>query len=282
MKLSTKESLTGVLFGLPAFVGLLIFLVVPFVVSFTLSINTANPDTTHWYQYYEDVLSSQTFQLAITNTIRFVLCGVPLIVGLQLLLAMLLRRTTPKTSFVRSVFILPLVVPIASVILFFMMIFLDQGYANGLLKLVNLEPISWLGSEAAFYVLLLLYVWKNCGYGMVLFIAGLSAISPEYYEAGRMDGASERQLFLKITLPLLVPTFGFVIFVAIVNAFKIFREAFLLSGDYPDRSIYMIQHFMNNNFRNLNYQRLSVSAMVVFVIVLACMLLVFWSRRSDV
>lgn len=281
MGLRTKEALTGLAFALPCLIGLLAFFAVPFLLSIRMSINTVNLDATPWYTYYASVFSSTAFQLALSNTLRFIAIGVPLIIIIELFMAIGLFRSTALTSFMRSAFVLPLVVPIASVILVFQAFFMDKGYINAFLTALHIAPVMWLSSSNAFYVLLIIYIWKNCGYGMVLFIAGLSGISKEYYEAGRIDGANERQLLFHITIPQLMPTFSFVLFISIINSFKVFREAYILSGAYPDKSIYMIQHFMNNNFQNLNYQRLSVSSVAVFLIVLMLMLLIFLYRKKD-
>jgi multiple sugar transport system permease protein len=168
MRLRTREAFTGLAFALPALIGLLTFFVVPFLVSIRMSINTANLDTTAWYVYYSDVFKSQAFTLAAMNTIKFIVVGVPLIVVTELFMAMLLFHSNTLTSFVRSAFVFPLVVPMASVILVFKAFFMDKGYINVFLSTLGHAHISWLSSGAAFYVLLLIYIWKNCGYGMVL------------------------------------------------------------------------------------------------------------------
>lgn len=143
---------------------------------------------------------------------------------------------------------------------------------------------SWLQSDYAFVVLLLLYVWKNCGYNIILISTGLSSIPQEYYENADAEGANGWQKFRRITLPLMFPNFFFVTVISIVNAFKVFREAYLLAGDTPHSSIYMLQHFMNNNFFNLNYQRLSVAALTVFLVIFALLAVFFivLRRRGDV
>ena len=109
----------------------------------------------------------------------------------------------------------------------------------------------------------------------MLFLAGLSAIPREYREAAASDGASYWQTLRYITLPLMTPTFFFILIVSIINSFKSFREAYLLGGATPHESIYMLQHFMNNNFQNLSYQRLSVAALLVFLVIFALVLVLF-------
>ena len=137
-------------------------------------------------------------------------------------------------------------------------------------------PIEdWVQSEYAFPLLIALYIWKNCGYDLVLFLAGLSAIPREYREAAASQGASYWQTLRYITLPLMTPTFFFILIVSIINSFKSFREAYLLGGANPHDSEIARQHFMNNNFQNLSYQRLSVAALLVFLVIFALVLVLF-------
>src|SRR5690606_13663667 len=124
----------------------------------------------------------------------------------------------------------------------------------------GIEPVNWLRSGWSTGVVALVYVWKNCGYNMVLFLAGLGNIPKEYYEAAYIDGAGPFTCLIKITLPYMVPTSFFVLIISIINSFKVFREVYLLAGKYPYQDIYLLQHFMNNNFFNLSYQKLTTAA----------------------
>ena len=124
-------------------------------------------------------------------------------------------------------------------------------------------PVDWIGSKAAFGVLVFAYLWKNFGYDMVLWLSGLSAINPALYEAAQIDGAGSLQRFVRITLPNLMPTLFTITVLSLLNSFKVFREAYLIAGGYPDDSIYLLQHFMNNNFQNLNYQKISAAAVSI-------------------
>ena len=98
---------------------------------------------------------------------------------------------------------------------------------------------------------------------MVLWLSGLSAINPALYEAAQIDGAGSLQRFVRITLPNLMPTLFTITVLSLLNSFKVFREAYLIAGGYPDDSIYLLQHFMNNNFQNLNYQKISAAAVSI-------------------
>ena len=151
---------------------------------------------------------------------------------------------------------------------------------NGVLEQIGLHAADWTG-EQAFWVLLILYLWKNTGYNVVLFLAALNSVPPDLYEAASLDGAGWWKKLTRITLPMIAPHTRFILVISIVNLFKSFREAYILFGDHPDQSIYMIQHFMNNNFINLNYIRLSVGAALVFLVIFALVGLLLGLRDKD-
>ena len=266
MKLKTKTKWTGVVLTAPYLAGFFLLFVIPFLISVTYTftrgvgamefVGLAN---------YADVLGSAAFRLAFYNTFRFLLVGVPLLMAVSLWLACMVNGRGRAKQVFRSIFLYPMVLPVASVVMFFQVFLAERGILNSLLTHMGLPSVGWLDSETSFGVLLFLYLWKNCGYNMVLFLAGLNAIPEEYYEIARLEGAGRGQIFRRITLPLLEPSTVFVLVISIMNGFKSFREAYLLAGTMPHQSIYMLQHFMNNNFDNLNYQRLSVAAFLTFL-----------------
>lgn len=276
LQLKTKESLTGFGFVLPFLLGFLVFFIFPFLVSiyytFTHGIGGLN---FVGFENYRDVVQSSAFQRAIGNTFRFIGIGVPLIMALSLGFSLVLQKRFRGFSLFRSAFLYPLVVPIASTVMFFQVLFADRGILNSGLALFGISSVSWLNSPYAFHVLVLLYVWKNCGYNIVLFLTGLNAIPKDYREVSDLEGGSSLQYFRFVTLPLLIPSFLFVFVISIINSFKSFREAFLLGGAYPHKSIYLLQHFMNNNFENLNYQRLSVAALLTFSFIFLFVIVLF-------
>ena len=124
------------------------------------------------------------------------------------------------------------------------------------------------GSGNAMMVVVMVTVWSMSGYYMVMFIAGIKAISSTYYETARIDGGNGRQQFWYITLPQL-KEMGFVIVViSIINSFKVFREAYLIGGDYPNQSIYMLQHLFNNWFVRLELGKLTAAAIMLALVVI--------------
>lgn len=163
--------------------------------------------------------------------------------------------------------------------LLFDIVFAQSGVVNQWLQAAGIAPVQWLDSNASIGVLVLLYVWKNCGYNIVLFLAALNAIPGEYYEALRLETNSLMRRHRHITLPLIMPYTFFILVISIVNSFKSFRESYILFGPHPHEGIYMIQHFINNNFNNINYVRLSVAAILVFLVLFVVILAMFWARN---
>lgn len=284
--LKKKESCKGLLFALPFLLGFFLFYIIPFGISIQYSFTSGIGGLTFvGLKNYKDVLGSYAFQLAAANTFRFIGCGIPLILLLSLLLAIFLYDAAGRTRMFQSIFLYPIILPIGSVVMFFQVMLSEYGFLNRILYRLGLPQVDWLESSAAFGVLLFLYIWKNCGYNIVLFLTGLNGIPIDYEDAAKLDGAGRWQYFRYIQCPLLIPSFLFVFVMSVINSFKCYREAYLLGGRYPDDSIYMLQHFMNNNFESLNYQRLSVSAllvfMIIFVLVIALFLMKFRAEQES-
>ena len=213
---------------------------------------------------YRKVLSSQAFRLAAGNTAKFLLIGIPLLLVIALCVALLLRQTLFGRKLCSNTILIPLVIPIASIVM----------------VVEKLIPAQVLESPSAFWVLMALYLWKNFGYITVLLLAGLSMIPQGLYDAAAIEGANGVQKLWHITLPLLLPSLAFGTVIGIINSFKSYREAFLLGGRYPHESIYMLQHFLNNNFENLNYARLAVASVMTALPIILATLAVLMLRRK--
>lgn len=254
----------------PVLVGVFVFFAVPFCItvwySFTFGVGGAEFVA---LANYAKVFRSSAFLLAARNTLRFLGIAVPLIMLLGFVLALLLQRKFAGTRLFRSVLLFPLVVPVASIVMVLQVFFATRGILNTTLAYLGLPVTQWLDSPAAFWVLVGLYVWKNCGYNVILMLAGLNMIPTELYQTADIEGADGWQKFRFITMPLIWPSLFFVFVMSVINSFKTYREAFLLGGKHPHESIYMLQHFLNNNFENLNYQRLSVAAILLFLLIFA-------------
>ena len=189
-----------------------------------------------------------------------------------------------KTAgFFKSVLLLPYAIPVASIVVLWRALFSGKGLVNGLLVGLGCRPVDFMGSSAAFWVLIFTYLWRNNGYDMLLWLAGLETIPRPLYEAAAVDGATPFQTFVFITLPNLLPTVVLTTILSLVNSFKVFREAYLVAGNYPQESIYLLQHLFNNWFLSLDIGKLSAAA-VLLALGLGCVVYLlyhFWGGGQE-
>lgn len=253
----------------PSLVGVLIFFFLPLLMLLVTSFQKSPTNSDFvGFRNYERVLTNDAFINASKNTLTFALISVPLAVILALFVAMLLNSGLPGKSLFRSFLLNPMMVPVASVVLIWQVFFSYNGVINGIAEKIFDSPvkIDWLKSEYAQIVIMLLFLWKNLGYNMVLFLAALNSIPHEILESAEMDGAGPVKRFFAIKLHYLSPTIFFVGIMSLINSFKIFREVYLLTGDYPFANLYMLQHFMNNSFTHLDYSKLSAGAIIMCIV----------------
>lgn len=274
-----KEARAAFFFLVPSLTGMCLFFLLPFADTLRRSFMDAKAKEWIGLSGYQSVLSNQAFRLAAINTARFVSICIPLLLLASLMLALLVRAVRPGGSRCKTSYLLPTAIPVASVVLLWQVLFHPQGVLNGLLQSRGAAPVDFMGTSAAFWVLIATYLWKNSGYNMVLWLAGLDGLSPSLYEAAKVDGAGARQCFLYITLPGILPTLGLVAILSLLNSFKVFREAYLVAGPYPHDSIYLLQHLFNNWFTNLDISRLCAAAVLLAAALTGVILLVqklFW------
>lgn len=275
-KFKKKETIMALILIAPSVIGLLIFYIIPFIwmIIYSFFDSPINGKFVG-IQNYIGLLGNNAYKQAVANTAIFTGISVPLIIILSLLLSMLLNKKIRFSHEFRTAFIVPLVVPVASVIIFFELLFDYRGFLNRILDFFNIAPIDWMNSSYAMIAVITIYIWKNVGYNIILFLAGLQGIPKEYYEAASIDGAGPAAKFFHITLVYLMPTTFFVIIISIINSFKVFREVYLLAGDYPHQSIYMLQHYMNNAFRKLDYHKLVTSAILMTLVIYIFVFILF-------
>ena len=202
--------------------------------------------------------------------------AVPLSVIISLGLAMLLERNIPGKSIFRTFFLSPLMVPTASVVLVWQVLFHNHGTVNQVIEACGGHGIDWIKSPYGQVIIICMFLWKNLGYNMILFMSALCAIPRDIIEVADLEGASGFYKFVHIKLRYLSPTILFVLILSMINSFKIFREVYLLTGNYPQDKLYMLQHFMNNTFNSLDYQKLSAAAVLfalVMIVVMAILLI---------
>lgn len=268
------------LFLAPSLAGFALFFAAPFVIGFRYSLlDTPIDGSFVGLRNYAELLNNAIFHRAAYNTFLFTAISVPLNMALSLGLAMLLNRSLYFRSWFRIAFLAPLVIPVASIVLIWQVVFDLNGTLNGWLNMLGAAPKDWMESNAALAVVIVVYLWKNVGYNMVLFLAGLQNIPADYYEAASIDGAGPFRQWRSITLVYITPTSFFVFIMSIINSFKVFRETYTIAGEYPHDSIYMLQHYMNNMFKSLDYQKLTSAAFLMALVVVVLVLLLFVVER---
>lgn len=263
-KMARKERRRNTLFLMPSFFGVMVFFILPFLVVITYAFQD-NPINKEYVGItnFINIMKNEAFRLAAFNTLKFSFMAVPLAVVLSLLMAILLDQSIPLASNFRTIFLSPMMVPVASIILVFRVLFDYNGAVNEIIKFFGGSNIDWIKSSYAPFVILALFLWKNLGYNMILFLAGLGTIPREMMEVAYLDSSNALKLFFMIKIRYLSPTILFVAIMSLINSFKIFREVYLLSGNYPHGSMYTLQHFMNNMFESLDYQKLSSAAIIM-------------------
>lgn len=283
--LKKSEKITEISFLAPSVTGVLLFFILPFfvVVYYSVIDNPINHEFV-FFDNFVSIMQNEAFLMAAKNTTLFSVIAVPLVVVLSLLLALLLDSKIPFKSQLRASFLCPMMVPTASIVLVWQVMFHKYGTVNQLLEVFDIESVDWLKTPLGMTVVILMFLWKNLGYNMILFLAAISNIPNDILEVATLEGAGAFYKFFHLKLRYLSPTILFVTVLSLINSFKIFREVYLLTGDYPD-SLYMIQHFMNNTFSLLEYQKLSSSAIImslVMVVVIAFLFIAEYWFGKDV
>jgi len=264
---SSRTNYTGILFLLPSLAGVLVFVLLPFADVIRRSFTEMPENKWAGIENYITVFQNTAFQMAAGNTVRFLTVCMPLLILSSLAISIFLNNQTRLGQLLKSAYLVPMAIPVASVVILWKVLFHQQGLLNGLLTAAGSATVDWMNSKYAFWVLVFSYVWKNIGYNIVLWMAGLSSIPASIYEAARVDGAGEWKIFTRITLPNLSKVFYTIVILSLLNSFKVFREAYLVAGNYPDESMYLLQHLFQNWYRELSLDKLSAAAVVIAVVI---------------
>lgn len=278
-KLKRQDFMRSLCFLSPSLIGVGVFFIVPFgVVVYYSMIDGVGSRNFVFLENFIKLFNNSAFIMAAKNTLQFSAIAVPLAVILSIVLALMLECRIPMKSQFRTFFLSPMMVPVASVVLIWQVLFNYNGTINEILALFDIAKIDWLQSDHCQAVVIILFLWKNLGYNMILFMAGLANIPKELLEVADVEGASEWYKFFAIKLRYLSPTVLFVTILSLINSFKVFREVYLLTGDYPYEKLYMLQHFMNNTFKSLDYQKLSAAAVVMALVMVVLIALLFYAE----
>ena len=275
-----RGKLISVGYLFPSAAGVLLFFVLPFLIVIYYSV-VDNPISNQFvfFDNYVMVFQNAAFRQAAKNTMMFSLVAVPLAVVLSLFLAMMLESKILFKSQFRTFFLSPMMVPIASIVLIWQVLFHYNGMINEVLGTFQIDRIDWLNSNYAQVVIVILFLWKNLVYNMILFMSALSSISKDILEVAVLESATPFQIFWHIKLRYMSSTILFVTIMSLINSFKVFREIYLLKGEYPYDTMYMLQHFMNNTFSRLDYQKMSAAAIMMAIVMVIIIGILFLTEN---
>lgn len=265
---------------LPSLLGVLLFYVVPFGYSLHYAL-IDNMGTKRFVglQNFADTLSNELFQSAAWNTAVFIGISVPLGMVVALLLSLCLQKMKRGRIPATLALLLPLVVPSGTIVYFWKVLFDNNGLWQKFLLQLGFSHVWVSQNQWAMGVLVVVFLWKNVSYNIVLFWSGLNWIPKTYYEQMELEGAGAWAQFWNVTWIYLSPTTFVVLLMSIVNSFKVFKEVYMLYGAYPSPDIYMLQHYMNNQFLSLNMQKLSSAAYILFLVIGVVLLVLFYAQK---
>ena len=274
------------LFLTPSLLGVTLFVLLPFLDVFKRSFTTAVTGQFRGLSNYKIIFTNQAFGLAVKNTLCFTAVCIPLLVVIGFVIAFPLSKLR-NAGIIKSFYLFPLAMPTATIVLVWKMVFYERGFLNLLLTKMGEWTgffgeihTDYLGTGAAFWVLVCSYIWKNTGYTVVLWLAGISGIPAELLEAARVDGAGGFQRVWYIVLPNLKGSLYTIVILSFLNSFKIYRDAYLVAGAYPHKSIYLLQHLFNNWFVNLEFDKMAAAAVCTggFLFAVILFLQKVWDR----
>ena len=273
-----KKSL--LLFLLPGLLGLMLFYVVPFFGGIWYSVTDGSYKNAFvGLENYLRIWKNQMFLLGLKNTMVLSFICAPAVWLLSFVIASLLNRLRPGGAFFRNTILLPYLMPSSAMLLIWLVVFDYGGIINRVLCALGLQRVLWLDGSELRVPIILMFIWKNLGFAVVIFLAALQAIPEPLYEFASLEGAGFWRQTFSITLPLVVPSAFLVIILEWINAFKIFKEVYFIGGAYPDEAVYTLQNYMNNMYSKLNYQNVTTAAYSFAIVVFLLFGALFLTQR---
>ena len=269
------------LFLLPGLAGLLIFYIIPFVGGIWYSVTDGTVQNAFvGINNYVSVWNNVMFQLGLRNTMELSLVCAPLLFVLSFVLAAGLHRIRPAGGFFRASVLMPYLMPSSAILMIWLLWFDFGGPVNHLMTALGGSRIDWLSGGELRVPVVLMFLWKNLGFCLVIFLSALQSIPESLYEYATLEGASFMRQTFGITLPLVIPSAVLVAIMSFVSAFRIFKEVYFIAGAYPVDPLYTLQNYMNNMYNNLNYQNVTTAAYIFAVIVFVLFGILFLSQRK--
>lgn len=280
-------AVAGVLFTLPSLVLLTVFVLVPVAGSLWISLHDWSlTNQLHPFigmKNYADLVQDKRFWSDLKNTAYYTLGTAPVSAALALLLAVAVDRPLRGVKLFRSVYFMPAVTSMAVVSMIFLFLLdPDIGMITYFTKMIGLGANGWLRDpDWAMPGVVLVGIWKNVGFYMVIFLAGLQGISPTYYEAAEIDGAGSWKRFWHITVPLLMPTLAFVLIIAMIASFQVFDQVYVMTQGGPlFRTETLVQYIYMQGFQFFKLGYSAALGIVLLVLILVLTLIQMRYFRS--
>jgi multiple sugar transport system permease protein len=274
-EMTYRDSFWVLVFLGPNLIGFLIFTLWPVIMTFALSLSSydiLSPMKFIGFQNYRDLFQDTVFLKVFKNTWVYTLTTVPIGVTLSLFLAIALDRSDRGIRFFRGAYFIPVISSMVSIGVVWQWLYNPEfGLINDLLTRIGIDGPMWLTSDkTAMLSLIIISIWKNLGYNMLIFLAGLQSIERNYYEAAEIDGAGWWQQFRNITVPLLTPTTFFVLVMAFIGSFQVFDLVMMMTQGGPGRATSVVVHYLYQNaFKFFKMGYASAMAYVLFAVILA-------------
>ena len=272
-KLAQSNNFWAFIFLAPNLLGFLAFLLIPVLASFGLSFvewDLLSPMKWAGFKNYIGLFHDQVFLRVLWNTVYYTLGTVPVGIALSLLLAIALNKKLRGMKIYRALYFLPVISSYVAVAVVWQWLYnAEFGLLNYLLSLIGIRGPSWLSSTKwAMPAVMVTSIWKQLGFNMLLFLAGLQGIPSTYYEAAEIDGAGKWTQFSRITVPLLSSTTFFVVVMSIINSFQVFDQVFIMTEGGPARSTSVLVHYLYQNaFEYFKMGNASAIAYILFFLV---------------
>lgn len=280
--LEKKRERAGLYFVLPSMTIFTVFVFIPLIIAFLMSFFQFDM-MFHNIRFqklgnYSKLLGDKRFWNALYNTVYYTLFTVPLQIGLSLLAAVAVKKKGWLNGFFKSVYFIPAICSMTIVsILWSFLVNPDIGMFCYWARLLGFNPVNVLNSPTfAMPTVILVSVWKNFGFNMVILLAGLNGINESYYEAANIDGASGFQKFKKITIPMLMPTLSFTVVNSIIGSFQVFDQVYIMTKGGPlFKTQTLVQLIYSTAFDSFNMGYASTIAVALFLITFLISVLTF-------
>lgn len=292
MSRKNKEAVQGIIYILPSFLLILIFCIIPIFMSAYFSFtdyNIMNPPEFAGLDNYVQMFKDDYVTAAVKNTLLYVLMTVPFQTIISLAFAgFIAQKLNGKKGgeFLRSVMFIPVIASaVTAGTIWRIILSTDSGILNNILGIFGIDPVNWLGSTSTSLVsICIVAVWKNVGYFLVIYYAGIMGIPKDLYEAARVDGATTIQQFTKITLPMLKPITYLVVTLGIIWSFQVFDLSYQMTGGGPGHSsVTLVMSIYNSAFKQYRMGYACATAMFLLVIIIVINLLenLFFQEKKE-